>query len=129
MKSKTLFFLRILIALILLQTLRFKFTAHPDSVYIFTRTGMEPYGRIAIGALEFVFAILLVVPKTVWMGSLGTLLIMSGALFFHLTKLGIEVNEDDGLLFYTAVFTFLACFPILWKERKKIPFVKTFCNR
>ena len=73
MKQKLHLLLRIVIAIILLQTLRFKLTAHPDSVFIFTMAEMEPYGRIAIGVLELIFAVLLIFPKTAWMGSLGTL--------------------------------------------------------
>jgi len=61
--------LRILVAVILIQTLRFKFTAHPDSVYIFTKVGLEPYGRILIGVLELIAGILIVIPKTVWVGA------------------------------------------------------------
>ena len=120
MKQKLHLFLRIVIAIILLQTLRFKLTAHPDSVFIFTMAEMEPYGRIAIGVLELIFAILLIFPKTAWIGSLGTLGIISGAIFLHLTKIGIEVLGDNGLLFYTALFVFAGSIFILWNERKKV---------
>ena len=41
--------LRITAAVILLQTLFFKFTAAPESVYIFTKVGAEPWGRIGSG--------------------------------------------------------------------------------
>ena len=48
--SKTLFLsIRVVIAIILLQTLRYKFTGHPDSIFIFTKIGLEPFGRIEIG--------------------------------------------------------------------------------
>ena len=61
--------LRLIVAAILIQTLRFKFTAHPDSVYIFQTVGLEPYGRIAIGVLELIAGILLLIPKTIWLGA------------------------------------------------------------
>ena len=55
MKSnKIILVLRIAVAVILIQTLRFKFTAHPDSVYIFETVGLEPFGRIGIGLLELI---------------------------------------------------------------------------
>ena len=52
MKNSTYYIERgtaIIAAIVLLQTLYFKFTAHPDSVYIFTTLGIEPYGRIGSG--------------------------------------------------------------------------------
>ena len=67
MKKYLLIALRIITAIILIQTLRFKFTAHPDSVYIFTTVGMEPFGRIGIGVLELIAAVLLLIPRTVWL--------------------------------------------------------------
>lgn len=115
--------LRILIAVILLQTLRFKFTAHPDSVFIFTQAGLEPYGRITIGIFEFIAAILILIPKTIWLGAGLTLGIISGAIIMHLTKIGIEVNDDGGALFYMALLVFLLAFIVLWNNRKNIPII------
>ncbi|GAA4971257.1 DoxX family membrane protein [Algibacter aquimarinus] len=115
--------LRLIVAIILIQTLRFKFTAHPDSVYIFETVGLEPYGRIGIGILELIAGILLLVPKTVWLGALLTLGIIGGAIFMHLTMLGIEVNEDGGVLFYTAVLTFTLSAILLYLYKKDIPFI------
>ena len=115
--------LRIVVAIILIQTLRFKFTAHPDSVYIFEKVGLEPYGRIGIGILELIAGILLLIPKTVWLGASLTIGIISGAIFMHLTKLGIEVNNDGGVLFFTAVATFILASIILYLYRKDIPII------
>jgi len=115
--------LRIVVAIILIQTLRFKFTAHPDSVFIFTSVGLEPYGRIGIGVLELISAILILIPKTVWLGSLLSLAIISGAILIHLTGLGIEINDDGGILFYMAIVVFVLSFILLWVNRKSIPFI------
>ena len=115
--------LRIVVAIILVQTLRYKFTAHPDSVYIFTSVGLEPYGRIGIGVLELISAILILIPKTVWLGSLLSLGIISGAILMHLTGLGIEINGDGGILFYMAILVFVLSFILLWVNRKSIPFI------
>ena len=115
--------LRIIVAIILIQTLRFKFTAHPDSVYIFSKVGLEPYGRIGIGIFELIAGVLLLIPKTVWAGAALTLGIIGGAILMHLTKLGIEVNGDSGVLFYTAIITFILSLSILWMHRKDIPFL------
>jgi len=94
MKNAVPLLLRIIVAIILLQTLRFKFTAHPDSVYIFSKVGLEPYGRIGIGIVELIAGILLLIPKTAWVGALLSLGVISGAIVMHLTKLGIEINND-----------------------------------
>ncbi|MEF3079275.1 DoxX family protein [Winogradskyella poriferorum] len=124
MKSnKIILILRIAVAVILIQTLRFKFTAHPDSVYIFETVGLEPYGRIGIGLLELVAGILLLIPKTVWAGALLTLGLIGGAIVMHLTQLGIEVRGDGGVLFFTAIITFLLSVIILYYFRKDIPIV------
>lgn len=115
------FFLRVIIAAILLQTLYFKFTAAPESVYIFEEVGMEPWGRIGSGIVELIAAILLLAQRTIWAGAILAIGTMCGAIFFHLTKLGIEVQGDRGLLFYLACFVMLGSFYLLWKERKNIP--------
>ncbi|WP_299255070.1 DoxX family membrane protein [uncultured Lacinutrix sp.] len=124
MKTKILLGLRIIIAIILIQTLRFKFTGHPDSIYIFKQVGMEPYGRIAIGILELIAGILLLIPKTIWVGATITIGVIGGAIFMHMTKLGIAVNGDGGILFFTALTTFTLSSVVLFFYRKDIPFLK-----
>ena len=123
MNKNILLGLRILVAIILIQTLRFKFAAHPDSVYIFSKVGLEPVGRIGIGVLELIAGILLLVPKTVWAGAGLTMGILGGAIMMHLTQLGIEVNGDSGVLFYTAVFVFLVSGVLLWNYKMDIPVI------
>ncbi|MFN7116589.1 MAG: DoxX family protein [Saprospiraceae bacterium] len=115
---------RIGAAVILLQTLFFKFTAHPDSVYIFSELGVEPYGRIGLGVIELITAILLLIPRTVWIGAVIGLGIISGAIFAHLTQLGIVLEydgkNDGGGLFMLAVATFVLCAIILYLHRAEI---------
>ena len=120
--------IRLLIAAILIQTLRYKFTAHPDSVYIFSKVGLEPVGRIGIGVLELIAAVLILIPKTIWVGALLTLGIISGAVFMHLTILGIEINQDHGKLFYIALSVLLLSLIICWNQRKNIPLIKNYFN-
>jgi uncharacterized membrane protein YphA (DoxX/SURF4 family) len=100
--------LRVVPAIILLQTLYFKFTAQPESVKLFTEIGMEPYGRIGSGVVELIAAILLLIPKYTGYGAILGLMMMTGALYFHLTKLGITF-DGDALLFEYAVVTFVCC--------------------
>src|SRR2546430_618476 len=78
-------------AIILLQTLFFKFSGAKESVYIFSKLGIEPWGRIGSGVLELIAAILILIPATAAFGALFSLVIISGAIFSHLTKLGIQL--------------------------------------
>jgi uncharacterized membrane protein YphA (DoxX/SURF4 family) len=100
--------LRITAAVILLQTLYFKFTAAPESVYIFTKVHAEPWGRIGSGVVELVASLLLLWPRFTWLGALISASVVSGAILSHLTVLGVEVQGDHGLLFALAL-TVLAC--------------------
>ncbi len=115
--------LRIVVAIILVQTLRFKFTAHPDSVYIFTKVGLEPYGRIVIGIVELIAGILLLIPRTAWAGATLSIGVLTGAITMHFTLLGIEINNDKGILFITALITFTLSVIVLYLYRKDIPFI------
>lgn len=124
MKRHIPFILRIIVATILIQTLRFKFTGHSDSVYIFESVGLEPLGRIGIGILELIAGILILIPKTVWLGASLTIGIILGAIFMHLTKLGIVINNDGGVLFITAIVTLVLAIIILFQNRTTIPFLK-----
>ncbi len=110
--SVFLWILRLVAVIILLQTLFFKFTASEESVYIFSTIGMEPWGRIGTGVMELIAALLLLIPRTTAFGALLATGLMSGALFFHFTVLGIEVKGDGGLLFVYAVIV-LVCVLIL----------------
>lgn len=123
------FILKLVIAVILLQTLYFKFTGAEESKYIFSTIGMEPWGRIGSGVVELIAAILILIPRTTWLGAILALGTVTGAIFFHLTKLGIVVMDDGGLLFILACVVFLFSLIILWIERQKIPVVHTlFAN-
>jgi len=115
--------LRIVAAIILLQTLFFKFTAAPESVYIFRKVGAEPWGRIGSGVIELIAAILILTPRFTWLGSLLAMGVMAGAVLSHLTVLGIEVQGDKGLLFALALIVFVCCAVNLLLHRSEIPVV------
>ena len=100
--------LRIGIAIIFIQTLYYKFTAHPDSVHIFSALGAEPFGRIGLGIIELITAILLLIPRTKLWGILIGLGIISGAIFSHLLVIGTEVKGDSGGLFLLAIIVMIA---------------------
>jgi len=118
--------LQLLVAVILLQTLFFKFTAAEESVYIFTQVGAEPWGRIGSGVFELAAAIMLLTPALVTYGAILTVGLMSGAILSHLTILGIEVKGDGGLLFGLALTCLVGSLVILAVRRASIPFVRRF---
>ena len=126
---------RIVAAIVLLQTLFFKFTAAPESVYIFTKLGtfihnyipfasistVEVSGRIGSGIMELIAAVLLLAPRFVWAGALLAMAATGGAIASHLTFLGIEVQGDKGLLFFLAILVFVTSAAALVLHRRQIP--------
>ena len=126
---------RTIAAIILLQTLFFKFTAAPESVYIFTKLGafihsyvpfasigtVEVSGRIGSGIMELIAAVLLLTPRFVWAGAVLAMAATGGAIVSHLTFLGIEVQGDKGLLFFLAVAVFVTSAIALFLHRMQIP--------
>ncbi|MBL7780434.1 MAG: DoxX family protein [Saprospiraceae bacterium] len=112
--------LRIIAAIILGQTLFFKFSGAEESKYIFSTLGMEPAGRYGSGVAELIAVVLLLIPSTAAWGALLGLGVISGALVSHLTVLGIDVKGDGGLLFYLAVAVFVCCAGVLWLHRAQV---------
>jgi putative oxidoreductase len=126
---------RIVAAIVLLQTLFFKFTAAPESVYIFTKLGtfihnyvppasigtVEVSGRIGSGIMELIAAALLLTPRFVWAGAALAMAATGGAVVSHLTFLGIEVQGDKGLLFFLAIAAFVTSAIALFLHRMQIP--------
>ena len=123
--SITSWILQLVAAVILFQTLFFKFTGAKESIYIFSTVGMEPWGRIGSGVVELIASIMLVIPATVTVGAIIALVTISGAIFFHRTKLGIAlpVVNDRGELFALAVVVFVVSLAILFIRRAEIPLV------
>lgn len=115
--------LQLIVAAILFQTLFFKFTGAEESKYIFSTLGLEPWGRIGSGVMELIAVILLLIPSTVTIGAILSLGAISGAIMSHLTKLGIVVKDDGGLLFALAVAVFVGSVIILFLRRSEIPLI------
>jgi putative oxidoreductase len=117
--------LQAVVAVILLQTLFFKFTGAPESVYIFSKLGAEPWGRIGSGVFELVAAALLLFPRAAAVGALMSLGVISGAIFSHLTVLGVALTEvgDRGELFALAVVVFAGSAAVLFIRRRELPFL------
>lgn len=112
--------LRLVAAFIMLQTLYFKFTAQPESVYIFTEVGIEPWGRIGTGVAELIASILILIPSTIVLGALMALGLMLGALGTHLFILGIEVQGDGGQLFTYAMIVLISSIVLLIIHRDQL---------
>lgn len=117
--------LQIIAAVILAQTLFFKFTGAEESKFIFSTLNAEPWGRIGSGIMELIAVILLLIPGTASVGALLTLGVMTGAIGAHLTKLGIVVKDDGGLLFALALTTFISAAIVFVLRRKQLPIIGT----
>lgn len=114
---------QVVAAFILGQTLFFKFSGAPESIYIFETLGAEPWGRYASGIAELIAVLLLLVPRTAAIGGLLALGVMGGAIGSHLTKLGIVVQDDGGTLFILAIVTFLAAGLVAFLRRASLPII------
>lgn len=123
--------LQAVVAVILLQTLFFKFTGAPESIYIFSKVGAEPWGRIASGVFELIAAALLLYPRTSAVGALLSLGVISGALFSHLTLLGVALTEvgDRGELFALALVVFAGSAAVLFMRRRELPLVGALLSK
>jgi len=117
---------RLISVIILAQTLLFKFSGAAESIYIFTTVGMEPWGRIGIGILELVAAVLLLFNKAAWLGGGLALGLMLGAIGMHLTELGISVQGDGGYLFFLALLVALSSAFVLLRNKAKVESVVRF---
>lgn len=111
--------LRIVAAIILLQTLYFKFSGHPESVELFTKLGVEPWGRIGTGIIELITSILLLIPATAFIGAFLGVGLMAGAILSHVTVIGIESKGDGGQLFILAIIVLVSCLLILFLQKKQ----------
>ena len=120
MKNKISIVLRIVVAILFLQTLYFKFTGQPESVYIFKQLGAEPFGRIASGIVELIIIILLFIPRSKIIGIIVSLIIISGAIFSHLCVLGVEIMNDGGTLFYLALIIFIFSIVLLFIHKDEL---------
>jgi putative oxidoreductase len=112
--------LRLTVAIILIQTLYFKFSAHPDSVYIFSNLGVEPWGRILLGIIELITAILIIIPKSKIIGMVTSLGIIIGAIFSHILVLGINVSNDGGGLFTLAIIVLISSVVFLIMHQQEL---------
>jgi len=115
--------LRLIVAVILVQTLFFKFTAAKESVYIFSTLGMEPWGRVGSGVFELVASILLLIPSTITLGAAMAMAATGSAILFHLFRLGIALTAvgDHGELFALAIVVTLCSTAVLLLHRQELP--------
>jgi len=118
-KIISIWIVKVIIAVILLQTLFFKFTTHPDSVLLFSELGIEPWGRILLGIIELFVAVGILIPSTAFFASMGAVILMVGAIFSHLFFIGVVFNDDGGGLFILAVVTFILSLIVAYFEIKK----------
>lgn len=136
------------VAFVFIQSLFFKFSNSPETVYIFEEK-LDPwaaslgfpgvfapggiFSAAVVGSAELVAALLLLTGAafSAWRGlqALGALIglgVISGAIFFHLfTPLGVAVRNADGSsdgggLFAMACTVWLACAVLLYLHRARL---------
>jgi len=107
-------------AILFLQTLYFKFSGASESIDIFSKLGVEPYGRIGSGILELIVSVLLLFRKTSLLGAILGIVIILGAITSHVLIIGIEVQNDKGLLFGLALLVLVACGTSVYLQRGKL---------
>jgi len=116
--------LRLLVSIILLQSLYFKFSGHAEAVHIFSTLGVEPWGRLGLATVELLVGVGLLFNKTYIRAAFLATGLMVGAIGVHLlTPVGIAVQwdgmSDNGQLFAMAVTAFIASILIQYFRIKK----------
>ena len=91
-------------------------------VVLFEMLGMEPHGRIIIGSIELVAALLLVSPQAA-IGALLAVGVMFGAIIAHFTVLGMNVGGDGGLRVMLLTVVFATSASVLIARRRDLPIV------
>ena len=112
---------RFIAGAIMIETLFFKFTGAPESIYIFSKMHMEPWWRYGQGIWELTASLLLLARGSAWAGGILTLGAMGAAIMSHLTILGIQIRGDHGLLFSMALVSFSAALITTLIHRYEIP--------
>ena len=125
---------QIIVAIILAQTLFFKFTYAPETQVIFGDRGGRP-AAIAVGVFELVCVVLLLIPRTASVGAVLSLAVISGAIFTHLTSLGIQIRDpgtnetDGGLLFALALIVATGSIVVLTFRWRELPLLRSWLAR
>lgn len=117
-----------LVAGILLQAIFFKFTYAPETQVIFGPRGGRP-AATAAGMIELICVILLLIPRTAAIGALMSLIVISGAIFTHLSSLGIQIVDpetgasDRGFLFVLALVVMIGSLVVLGLRWQTLPYL------
>ncbi len=99
-----------------------KLTHNPADITLFTELGMEPAGRVIIGVVEGLCAILLLSPYSA-VGAVLTSAVMLGAIIAHATKLGLMVQGDGGQHVLLLALVMTSALAVAWVRRRELPLV------
>lgn len=94
---------QVLAAAILAMAAIPKLLGAADPVVLFTLLGAEPAGRLAVGALEGLATVLLLVPRTARAGAALGAMLMAGAIGTHLFRIGVSYGGDPSLFILACV--------------------------
>jgi len=104
--------------LILIYNAYVKLSSSPGAIQLFTGLGLEPYGRLLLGATEIFAALLIVYPPTMKYGAVLGVILMSGVILIHLTKLGIALGGDYSF-FIMGIVAFCCSAALIWISYRK----------
>lgn len=122
MNSKILSWIaQVIVAIIMGQTLFFKFTDHPETVELFKLLEQGAFAYKTIGSLELIACILILVPRTIPYGAILSVGLMSGAIMAHVTTIGF--GAPYGSLGFMAIAAWLLALFVLLVHRTEIPFI------
>lgn len=124
---------RFIAAIILLETLLFKFGIGGEAflnesrslfisltMAIFGHSDYEAYLRIGTGIMELIASILLLWPKHAGLGALLGIGLMMGAIISHIFFIGIIVGNDGGQLMVMALIVLMCCTKVLFDEKQQL---------
>lgn len=125
MNAKLAWTLRLVPAILIGQTLLFKFSGAAESVALFSDLATKAFGkpelegvlRVGTGIVELITVVLLLIPKQSWIGALLVVGTMAGALASHLFFIGFA---DHGPLAAMAIIALLASSLYLVKGKTEI---------
>lgn len=103
--------LQIITSAILLMAAIGKLTGKPEPVALFQQLNFDPGGRILIGVLELLAALIILIPQSIVIGAILGWGLMSGALIAHFTRLGFDGMY--GLLGMMAAAIWVGCAAIM----------------
>lgn len=119
---------QIVAAMILAKAAYGKFLALESSVYVFNALDMGASSRILIGVIESISTILLLTSTLPHLGALLGFGVMLGAIIAHGSVLGLQVNNDNGMMVMMMSSVIVSTMIVMYIRRRRLPLIGHTCN-